>query len=110
MSPKILAFSIENWIVKVKDFHSVHLRVTNSYYKNSLKSLIGESCHGDQKKSSFLFMSNCKGGIGLIKAVSALFIHKYLYKKILPQVKSISQKHTGFLMHSREVFCSFPRQ
>lgn len=55
-------------------------------------------------------MSNCKGGIGLIKAVSALFIHKYLYKKILPQVKSISQKHAGFPMHSREVFCSFPQQ
>lgn len=39
-------------------------------------------------------MSYCKGGIGPIKAVSALFVHKYLYKKILPQVKSIPQKHT----------------
>lgn len=45
-------------------------------------------------------MSYCKGGIGLIKAVSALFIHKYLYKKILPQVKSIPQKRTGFPMHA----------
>lgn len=55
-------------------------------------------------------MSYCMGGIGLIKAVSALFIHKYLYKIILPQVKSILQKLTGFPMYSREVFCSFPRQ
>lgn len=41
-------------------------------------------------------MSYSKGGIGLIKAGLVLFIHKYVYKKILPQVKSIPQKRTGF--------------
>lgn len=41
-------------------------------------------------------MNYCKGSIGLIKAVSALFIHKYLYKKNL----------TSSEVHSSKAYCN----
>lgn len=78
--------------------------------KDFEKSHKGKLPWKPKKSCSFLFMSYSKGGIGLIKAASLLFIHKYLHEKILPQVKSIPQKHTGFPMYSKEVVYSFPRQ